>query len=575
VQHRPLIHAHASVQDWLAHHHLDRAALTKLKDNWEGFRAWEAWVAAHASSGDEGEPAPRMPGNAAEAAGCDAGAGAATAAAAAGLDGAAGGGSATDAAHTAADGSGALDATDTAADGSGAMDVDGSTEDALAEVREDTAQGSEATARVGVEPVMNGQAQETQGGKDEASGAPSPAAEGQSAAKEAKEKEEPAAQRDATADIVTRPSGVWRARAHTLTPLGSEFGRFSYEFGAAVAIGALQAGQGALPDAADPLAVLGRALRLFWPADAAWYSADVVGWRPATRRHTVLYHDDDEEEELCLAEEEAAGRLQWLPGTSSADWVRVAPPRARSAAGAAAAAAAQTTTPAAALFASQATAAAPDAPPSAAKPSVERPSMTETGEPIPMGAAGAGWRVEVFWEDTDTWFKGIVDSYDTSVERHRVVFDDGEHQWVDFGLYPVRWVKPDAREEAATARAEAATAARETAAKALAAAQAEAAERAQHAPEQVRVVCNGHHACLLVKDTTIVTDGGERMSPTEFERMSGKGAAKKWKVRRHTPATRCTALCCLHAGLTRAPCRGASAWRMRMARRGRRLATGW
>ena len=45
------------------------------------------------------------------------------------------------------------------------------------------------------------------------------------------------------------------------------------------------------------------------------------------------------------------------------------------------------------------------------------------------------------------------------------------------------------------------------------------------------VVCNGLAAVFLVARMVILLPCGRDISPTEFERMAGKGASKKWKVR--------------------------------------------
>lgn len=340
-------------------------------------------------------------------------------------------------------------------------------------------------------------------------------------------------------DVVALPSGAWKARCNTLVPLASEFCRLSYEFKAQDAIASLRDALGKPAISKGPLGMLGRPVRVFWPDDGVWYTAEIVSWHPESKKHTLLYHDDDEEEQLDLEEEDKAGRLQWLLGASSTEWSTIAAPRVRgnnASASSTVLATQRVSTEGAGAGASTSAGPAADrstngmARAPAMKGGVEQPTSTETGEPIPQAAISISWRVSVFWEESDTWFKGVIDSYDASVERHRVVFDDGEHQWVDFSLYPVKWLKPDAREEAAVARHEHTSKARALADEALAKAQAEAAERAQNAPDQVRIVCNGHYAQLLVRQTSVITDSGQRLSPTEFERLSGKGAAKKWKV---------------------------------------------
>lgn len=349
--------------------------------------------------------------------------------------------------------------------------------------------------------------------------------------------EEGAATQEPPDGLTPLPSGSWKARVGSLVPLASEFCRLSYEYKAQHAITCLRDALSKPVGSKDPIGLLGKPVRVFWPDDGVWYTAEVISWHPETKMHTLLYHDDDDEEQLDLVAEDKAGRLQWLHGASSTEWSTIPVPRIRgnNAFGAPLHATHRLSADTAAASGSagptyDSGANGISAVPSTTQGGVEHPTKTETGEPIPQGHLSMGWRVEVFWEESQTWFKGVVESYDKNVERHRVVFDDGEQQWVDFSLYPVKWWKPDAREEAAVARQEHTAKARALADEALAKAQAEAAERAQNAPDQVRIVCNNHYAQLLVRQTTVITDSGQRLSPTEFERMSGKGAAKKWKV---------------------------------------------
>ena len=116
---------------------------------------------------------------------------------------------------------------------------------------------------------------------------------------------------------------------HSLVPLASEFCRFSYEYKAQDAITSLRDALGKAVDSSDPLGVLGKPLRVFWPDDAMWYTAEVISWHAESRKHTLLYHEDDEEEQLDLEEEGRAGRLQWLHGASSTEWSYIPAPRVR------------------------------------------------------------------------------------------------------------------------------------------------------------------------------------------------------------------------------------------------------
>lgn len=54
---------------------------------------------------------------------------------------------------------------------------------------------------------------------------------------------------------------------------------------------------------------------------------------------------------------------------------------------------------------------------------------------------------------------------------------------------------------------------------------------AANLPPFVAVVCNMNRAQFDVKHMSILIDGSRTVTPTEYERLSGKGASKKWKVR--------------------------------------------
>jgi hypothetical protein len=49
-------------------------------------------------------------------------------------------------------------------------------------------------------------------------------------------------------------------------------------------------------------------------------------------------------------------------------------------------------------------------------------------------------------------------------------------------------------------------------------------------PPYVRVVCGDQLGNFDVKRMCIIMDGNKDVSPTEFERLAGKAASKKWKA---------------------------------------------
>ena len=49
-------------------------------------------------------------------------------------------------------------------------------------------------------------------------------------------------------------------------------------------------------------------------------------------------------------------------------------------------------------------------------------------------------------------------------------------------------------------------------------------------PAHLRVCCGAMRGSFDVQRALVVRDGGREISPTEFERMAGKAASKKWKA---------------------------------------------
>jgi hypothetical protein len=403
--------------------------------------------------------------------------------------------------------------------------------------------------------------------------------------------------------------------------------------------------------------VLGRCVRVFWPDDTAWYEADVQAWDPEARKHRLWYHIDEVCEEIDLFEEEAAGRLQWLPLRDRALWPPPPPPPAggegsrgrpsweeaaeeedeeeeeKAAAAAEAAAAAA----AAAAEAANGSAAAPQQPPpadaaaaalgkaalvglrlAAMLRSPTAPAAGGGGDDMDVDGAGAGggaidlprllagrggraaalgillvqqaadaparaaaaadggapstgadavgWRLGVLSPNAGVWHYGRVEAADGARPSQAWVrWDDGECGWVDLGAAALDWVAPGAEAEAA-AKAAAATqaacaralaarrAARErarggsgpargpqprgrAASTAIAAAAAAAAAGGSDdgggpradAPQQVDIVCAGMIGTFDCIRMCVRLPNGRTMTPTEFERAAGRGAAKKWK----------------------------------------------
>ena len=53
---------------------------------------------------------------------------------------------------------------------------------------------------------------------------------------------------------------------------------------------------------------------------------------------------------------------------------------------------------------------------------------------------------------------------------------------------------------------------------------------AKDIPTHLRVCCGTMRGNFDVQRALVILDGGREISPTEFERMAGKAASKKWKA---------------------------------------------
>ena len=50
-------------------------------------------------------------------------------------------------------------------------------------------------------------------------------------------------------------------------------------------------------------ALVGKSIEVYWPLDSAWYVANVVKYRPATGKHSLVYVDDQVREVVKLGDE--------------------------------------------------------------------------------------------------------------------------------------------------------------------------------------------------------------------------------------------------------------------------------
>lgn len=178
-------------------------------------------------------------------------------------------------------------------------------------------------------------------------------------------------------------------------------------------------------------------------------------------------------------------------------------------------------------------------------PSTEQQSGEQQQGMQPQGKAAVGHQVAIWWPDDHAWYHGRVQGFQAAKGEHLVHYEDNEVEWLNLDKEKVLWkdlpgrpITPfgeDIPAEAIATAVEQPPAA-EDGMLALAAAAPTAAEPAAPAvargpvPDTVPIVCNSSRAVFDVKRTCILLGEGRECTPTEFERLAGKGASKKWKA---------------------------------------------
>ncbi|CAD7696632.1 unnamed protein product [Ostreobium quekettii] len=137
----------------------------------------------------------------------------------------------------------------------------------------------------------------------------------------------------------------------------------------------------------------------------------------------------------------------------------------------------------------------------------------------PVGTDTVGRRVAVWWNDDAMYYTGTVDAFDSQRGCH-IRYDDGDEEWLDLTQERVRWGPGEQTRERLSLRRRR---------RALGAPEA-CPSTPKQVPEVVQVVCNGVDAQYIINRTMVKTRDGKELTPTEFERVSGKGSSKKWKA---------------------------------------------
>lgn len=100
-------------------------------------------------------------------------------------------------------------------------------------------------------------------------------------------------------------------------------------------------------------------------------------------------------------------------------------------------------------------------------------------------------------------------------------YDDGDTEMLDLAQEKVDWREAPPAPEKPNVKAQEGEPAEAGA--------AAAPQPPKDVPAHVAVVCNDKRGMFDVKGMCIVMDGGRTVSATEFERLAGKAASKKWK----------------------------------------------
>ncbi|BDA40778.1 probable DNA mismatch repair protein MSH6 at C-terminar half [Coccomyxa sp. Obi] len=152
--------------------------------------------------------------------------------------------------------------------------------------------------------------------------------------------------------------------------------------------------------------LLGVRISVYWPDDDAFYKGRIVEVLDEDDRVLVKYDDEMDEELHLLCE-----RFQWLA------------PRAQSAG-----ASSQLHMEMARL---------------GAEGVEETPQVPDTSDMgfkgAPEGAAAVGGRISIHFAGVGIWCRGEVLAYDASREKHHILYEDGENEWVRLSREAYTW----------------------------------------------------------------------------------------------------------------------------------------
>ena len=65
--------------------------------------------------------------------------------------------------------------------------------------------------------------------------------------------------------------------------------------------------------------------------------------------------------------------------------------------------------------------------------------------PLVLGVHCVGWRVSVLWPDNNLYYLGVVDDFNFLNGKHRVIYDDGNYEWLDLSKEGIKWLAPEGK----------------------------------------------------------------------------------------------------------------------------------
>jgi hypothetical protein len=277
-----------------------------------------------------------------------------------------------------------------------------------------------------------------------------------------------------------------------------------------------------------PADLVGHWCRIWWPEDNEWYLGGIREYSPARGQFRIWYEVDNEAEWIDLGREARNNRVQLLDGDDRSTWAAPLPTPTSG------------REPAAvkAEDGNGGTFAAAGIKNENGEEEDEEEHVLVVGPA--EGAAAVGRTVGIYWDGANQYYYGTIRRYSTE-KGHLIVYENGTTDWVDLNTSRVEW--KDLKKSTGTATLDAgggnnnnnnnkSEADGGTTDPTNATATGGCQDVMDHKiiDKHIAVVCNGVRGIFHSKTLTVtLTHSGKEVTPGEFERLSGRGSAKKWK----------------------------------------------